>query len=49
MLQSTTCNDVSKIANGRAQYNGLLYPTRQVAKILLRVRCNSLALARAEA
>ncbi|HET7711597.1 MAG TPA: glycine cleavage system aminomethyltransferase GcvT [Thermoanaerobaculia bacterium] len=27
LLQSTTCNDVSKLADGRAQYNGLLYPT----------------------
>jgi aminomethyltransferase len=27
LLQRTTCNDVSKIINGRAQYNGLLYPT----------------------
>ncbi len=27
MLQKTTCNDVSKLENGRAQYNGLLYPT----------------------
>jgi aminomethyltransferase len=27
MLQSTTCNDVSKVQPGRAQYNGLLYPT----------------------
>jgi aminomethyltransferase len=27
LLQSATCNDVSKLANGRAQYNGLLYPT----------------------
>jgi aminomethyltransferase len=26
LLQSSTCNDVSKIADGRAQYNGLLYP-----------------------
>ena len=27
LLQRTTCNDVSKLENGRAQYNGLLYPT----------------------
>ena len=27
MLQKATCNDVSKLENGRAQYNGLLYPT----------------------
>jgi aminomethyltransferase len=27
LLQRTTCNDVSKIEDGRAQYNGLLYPT----------------------
>ncbi|MGA8809404.1 MAG: glycine cleavage system aminomethyltransferase GcvT [Thermoanaerobaculia bacterium] len=27
LLQRATCNDVSKLANGRAQYNGLLYPT----------------------
>jgi aminomethyltransferase len=27
LLQKTTCNDVSKIDDGRAQYNGLLYPT----------------------
>jgi aminomethyltransferase len=27
LLQRNTCNDVSKIADGRAQYNGLLYPT----------------------
>jgi len=27
LLQHTTCNDVSKLEDGRAQYNGLLYPT----------------------
>jgi aminomethyltransferase len=27
LLQHTTCNDVSKLDDGRAQYNGLLYPT----------------------
>ncbi|HYR27014.1 MAG TPA: glycine cleavage system aminomethyltransferase GcvT [Thermoanaerobaculia bacterium] len=27
LLQQTTCNDVSKLEDGRAQYNGLLYPT----------------------
>lgn len=27
LLQKTTCNDVSKLDDGRAQYNGLLYPT----------------------
>src|SRR6202171_6322113 len=27
LLQRTTCNDVSKLEDGRAQYNGLLYPT----------------------
>jgi aminomethyltransferase len=27
LLQQTTCNDVSKLENGRCQYNGLLYPT----------------------
>jgi aminomethyltransferase len=27
LLQRTTCNDVSKLEAGRAQYNGLLYPT----------------------
>src|SRR6266705_533976 len=27
VLQRTTCNDVSKLEDGRAQYNGLLYPT----------------------
>src|ERR1051325_11316994 len=26
LLQQTTCNDVSKLEDGRAQYNGLLYP-----------------------
>ncbi|MDQ3280387.1 MAG: glycine cleavage system aminomethyltransferase GcvT [Acidobacteriota bacterium] len=26
LLQRTTCNDVSKLADGRAHYNGLLYP-----------------------
>jgi aminomethyltransferase len=26
LLQRNTCNDISKIAVGRAQYNGLLYP-----------------------
>ena len=26
LLQRTTCNDVSKLQDGRAQYNGLLYP-----------------------
>jgi aminomethyltransferase len=26
LLQRATCNDVSKLANGRAHYNGLLYP-----------------------
>src|SRR5512134_2847181 len=25
-LQKITCNDVSKLEDGRAQYNGLLYP-----------------------
>ncbi|HVE73444.1 MAG TPA: glycine cleavage system aminomethyltransferase GcvT [Thermoanaerobaculia bacterium] len=27
LLQRTTCNDVSKLAEGRIHYNGLLYPT----------------------
>lgn len=27
LLQRTTCNNVSKLADGQAQYNGLLYPT----------------------
>ena len=27
LLQKSTCNDVSKLEDGRAQYNGLLYPT----------------------
>lgn len=27
LLQATTCNDVSKLEDGRCQYNGLLYPT----------------------
>src|SRR2546428_7701488 len=27
LLQKATCNDVSKLQDGRAQYNGLLYPT----------------------
>src|SRR3954469_8631492 len=27
LLQRATCNDVSKLVNGRAQYTGLLYPT----------------------
>jgi aminomethyltransferase len=27
LLQKTTCNDVSKLDDGRCQYNGLLYPT----------------------
>src|SRR5207249_6349123 len=27
LLQRTTCNDVSNLEDGRAQYNGLLYPT----------------------
>ena len=27
LLQKATCNDVGKLENGRAQYNGLLYPT----------------------
>lgn len=27
LLQRATCNDVSKLENGRCQYNGLLYPT----------------------
>jgi aminomethyltransferase len=35
MLQSTTCNDVSKIVDGRAQYNGLLYPTATFVDDLL--------------
>jgi aminomethyltransferase len=26
LLQRTTCNDVTKLEDGRAQYNGLLYP-----------------------
>ena len=35
LLQSATCNDVSKIVNGRAQYNGLLYPTATFVDDLL--------------
>ena len=27
LLQKSTCNDVSKLEDGRAHYNGLLYPT----------------------
>src|SRR5512140_1478908 len=27
LLQRATCNDVSKLENGRIHYNGLLYPT----------------------
>jgi aminomethyltransferase len=27
LLQRSTCNDVTKLDNGRAHYNGLLYPT----------------------
>jgi aminomethyltransferase len=27
LLQRNTCNDLTKIGDGRAQYNGLLYPT----------------------
>ncbi|HVR43109.1 MAG TPA: glycine cleavage system aminomethyltransferase GcvT [Thermoanaerobaculia bacterium] len=27
LLQKLTCNDVSKLEDGRCQYNGLLYPT----------------------
>jgi aminomethyltransferase len=27
LLQRATCNDVTKLTNGRAQYTGLLYPT----------------------
>jgi aminomethyltransferase len=27
LLQRATCNDVSRLEDGRAQYNGLLYPT----------------------
>ncbi len=27
LLQESTCNDVSKLEDGRAHYNGLLYPT----------------------
>ncbi len=27
LLQETTCNDVSKMTDGRCQYTGLLYPT----------------------
>jgi aminomethyltransferase len=27
LLQKSTCNDVTKLADGRAHYNGLLYPT----------------------
>ncbi len=27
LLQKSTCNDVGKLEDGRAQYNGLLYPT----------------------
>jgi len=27
LLQRATCNDVAKLEDGRAQYNGLLYPT----------------------
>src|SRR5688572_12643235 len=27
LLQKSTCNDVTKLEDGRAQYNGLLYPS----------------------
>src|SRR5213075_2324256 len=27
LLQKATCNDVSRLEDGRAQYSGLLYPT----------------------
>jgi len=27
LLQKATCNDIGKLEDGRAQYNGLLYPT----------------------
>src|SRR3954465_11007177 len=34
-LQKSTCNDVSKLDDGRAQYNGLLYPTAGVVDDIL--------------
>jgi len=41
LLQKTTCNDVSKLENGRAQYNGLLYPTAGFVDDLLVYRMAS--------
>ncbi len=35
LLQKTTCNDVSKLESGRAQYNALLYPTAGIVDDLL--------------
>ncbi len=35
LLQKTTCNDVSKLEDGRAQYNVLLYPTAGIVDDLL--------------
>lgn len=35
LLQKTTCNDVSKLEDGRAQYNALLYPTAGIVDDLL--------------
>ncbi len=35
LLQKTTCNDVSKLQDARAQYNALLYPTAGIVDDLL--------------
>jgi aminomethyltransferase len=40
LLQKSTCNDVSKLEDGRAQYNGLLYPTAGFVDDILIYRNN---------
>ena len=41
LLQKSTCNDVSKLEDGRAQYNGLLYPTAGFVDDILIYRNNN--------
>src|SRR5512147_1905696 len=40
-LQKLTCNDVSKLEDGRCQYNGLLYPTAGFVDDILVYRKNA--------
>lgn len=41
LLQKLTCNDVSKLEDGRCQYNGLLYPTAGFVDDILIYRNNT--------